>query len=229
MCLQCRGPRFGSWVRKIRWRRDRLPTPVFLGFPRGSVGKESTWMWETWIWSLGWEDPLEKGKATQFSILTWRIPWTVWSMGSQRDGHDWATFTFTSALNIHWKDWRWSSNTLATWCQEPTHQKRLKSWERLKAGGEGLTDAEMVGWHHQLNGHEFEQTLGVGEGQGSLACCSAWGHEELDMTQGWTTAKAQRCKTVGATVFTMFQLPMTGLYLNRLTSPSKQVIILTLL
>ena len=40
--LQCRRPRFDSWVGKIRWRRDRLPTPVFLGFPCGSAGKEST-------------------------------------------------------------------------------------------------------------------------------------------------------------------------------------------
>ena len=41
----------------------------------------------------------------------------------------------------------------------------------------------MVEWHHQLNGHEFEQTLGDGEGQGSLACCSPWGHKELDTTE----------------------------------------------
>ena len=50
-------------------------------------------MWETWVWSLGWEDPLEKGKAIVSSILAWKIPWTVQSMGSQRVGHDWATFT----------------------------------------------------------------------------------------------------------------------------------------
>ena len=41
--LQCRRPWFNSWVRKNHWRRDRLPTPVFLGFPGGSDGKESTW------------------------------------------------------------------------------------------------------------------------------------------------------------------------------------------
>ena len=41
----------------------------------------------------------------------------------------------------------------------------------------------MVGWHHQLNGHEFEQALGVGKGQGSLACCSPWGSKESDMTE----------------------------------------------
>ena len=57
-------------------------------------------MRETWVWSLGWEDPLEKGKATHSSILAWRIPWTVQSMGSQRVGHDWATFTHFHQLNI---------------------------------------------------------------------------------------------------------------------------------
>ena len=41
----------------------------------------------------------------------------------------------------------------------------------------------MVGWHHQLNGNEFEQALGDGEGQGSPACCHLWGHKELDMTE----------------------------------------------
>ena len=46
-----------------------------------------------------------------------------------------------------------------------------------------MTEDEMVGWHHQLSGHEFEQALGVGDGQGSLACCSPWGRKELDMTE----------------------------------------------
>ena len=46
-----------------------------------------------------------------------------------------------------------------------------------------MTEDEMVGWHHQLDGHEFEQALGDGEGQGSLACCSPWGRRESDMTE----------------------------------------------
>ena len=46
-----------------------------------------------------------------------------------------------------------------------------------------MTEDEMVGWHHQLNGHEFEQALEVGDGQGSLGCCSPWGHKESDMTE----------------------------------------------
>ena len=46
-----------------------------------------------------------------------------------------------------------------------------------------MTEDEMVGWHHQLDGHEFEQAPGVGDGQGNLACCSPWGSIELDMTE----------------------------------------------
>ena len=46
-----------------------------------------------------------------------------------------------------------------------------------------MTEDDMVGWHHQLNGHEFEQALGVGDGQRSLACCSPWGHKELDTNE----------------------------------------------
>ena len=46
-----------------------------------------------------------------------------------------------------------------------------------------MTKDEMVGWHDQLNGHEFEQTLGDGEGQGSLACCSPWARKESEMTK----------------------------------------------
>ena len=46
-----------------------------------------------------------------------------------------------------------------------------------------MTEDKMVGWHHRLNAHEFEQGLGDGEGQGSLACCNPWGRKELDMTE----------------------------------------------
>ena len=46
-----------------------------------------------------------------------------------------------------------------------------------------MTEDEMVGWHHQLNGHEFEQAPGDGEGQGNLVCCSPWCHKESNMTE----------------------------------------------
>ena len=68
--------------------------------------------------------------------------------------------------------------------------QRIDSFEKTlmpgKIGGQeqkGTTEDEMVGWHHQLNRHEFEQAPGVGDGQGSLVCCSPWGRKELDTTE----------------------------------------------
>ena len=46
-----------------------------------------------------------------------------------------------------------------------------------------MTEDEIVGWHHQLNGHEFKQALGIGKEQGTLACCSPWGHKQSDTTE----------------------------------------------
>ena len=60
-----------------------------------------------------------------------------------------------------------------------------KDWRQEE---KGMTEDEMVGWHHQLDGHEFEQVLGVGDGQGSLVCYHPLGHKESDMTEwlNWT-------------------------------------------
>ena len=60
-----------------------------------------------------------------------------------------------------------------------------KDWRQEE---KGRTEDEMVGWHHWLNGYEFKQAPGVGDGQGSLACCSPYGHKESDMTErlNWT-------------------------------------------
>ena len=54
---------------------------------------------------------------------------------------------------------------------------------KIEGRKRGTTEDEMVGWHHRLNGHEFEQAMGDGEGQGSLMCCSPWGCKELDTTE----------------------------------------------
>ena len=122
ICLQCRRPGFSSWVGKIPWRRERLPTPVFWS----GVAKSQTqlndfhsltqsWKWVsqvvknlpamlktqiTWVQSLGQEDILEKRMATHSSILAWEIPWTEepggyspW--GHKKIGHDWASNTQT--------------------------------------------------------------------------------------------------------------------------------------
>ena len=76
----------------------------------------------------------------------------------------------------------------------PPDAKSWLIWKDPDAGKDwrweekGMTEDEMVGWHHQLNGHEFEQTLGLGDGQEGLACCSSWDHKELVPTEwlNWT-------------------------------------------
>ncbi|CAN0544734.1 unnamed protein product [Rangifer tarandus platyrhynchus] len=70
--------------------------------------------------------------------------------------------------------------------EELTHWERPWCWERWKAEGEGEAEDEMVGWHHRLNGLEFVQTPGDGEGQGSLVCCSPWGPKQLGKTERLT-------------------------------------------
>ena len=67
-------------------------------------------------------------------------------------------------------------------------RKDSDTGESWRPEEKGTIEDKMVGWHHQLNRHEFEQTLGDGEGQGSLACCSPWGHKESDMTE-WLNNK----------------------------------------
>ena len=73
---------FNSCVGKFPWRRDRLHTPIFLGFPGGLDGKESACN----VGDLGCKDPLEEGMATHSSILAWRSPWTEEPGGLQSMG-----------------------------------------------------------------------------------------------------------------------------------------------
>ena len=66
-----------------------------------------------------------------------------------------------------------------------------KDWRQEE---KGMTEDEMVGWHHWVDGHEFDQALGVGDGQGSLACCSSWGRKKLDTTKwlNWTELRVKK-------------------------------------
>ena len=86
-------------------------------------------------------------------------------------------------------DAKWNSSTLATSCEELTHWKRLWCWWGQKE--KGTTEDKMAGWHHWLDGHKSEWTLGVGDEQGGLACCDSWGRKESDTTErlNWTELK----------------------------------------
>ena len=80
----------------------------------------------------------------------------------------------------------------------PSDAKNWLFWKDPDAGKnwgqeKGMTEDEMVGWHHRLDGHGFGWTPGVGDGQGGLACCGSWGHRESDMTEwlGWTETRME--------------------------------------
>ena len=88
------------------------------------------------------------------------------------------------------------------------------SWEE-----KGATEVEMVGWHHWRHGYEFEQALGVGDGQGSLACCSPWVRKEWDTTEwlNWTDRVSEFFPLLGIVLslyitlaYSQFSLPYTG-------------------
>ena len=110
---------------------------VLSGMPLVKYGCES--------WTI---KKTECRRINVFELWSWRrplrVPWTV-RRSSQ------SMSLRKSNLNIHWKDWcwSWSSNTLAIWCEKPTHLKRRWCWERLKAGGDG-DDRGWDGWMASL-------------------------------------------------------------------------------
>ena len=107
---------------------------------------------------------------------------------------------FTAALFTvaeRWKESKWTDAEAETAVLWPPDSKNWLIWRDPDAGKgwrqeeTGTTETEMVEWHHRLEGHEFEQALGIGNGQESLACCSPWSRKESDMTEGlnWTELK----------------------------------------
>ena len=86
----------------------------------------------------------------------------------------------------------WSSNALATWCEELTHLEKTLMLGRIE--GRRRRGRQRMRWHHWLDGHEFEQAPGVGDGQGSLVYCSPWGCKESDTTEwlNWTEEEIRR-------------------------------------
>ena len=99
------------------------------------------------------------------------------------------TVVAITTLNIHWKDWcwSWSSNTLATWYEEPTHWKRPQCWEWLRAGRDG---GNRMRW---LDGiiNSMDMSFSKLRELGSLACCSPWSRKESDTAEQLNNNKLQ--------------------------------------
>ena len=123
----------------------------------------------------------EHWRIDAFELWCWRrllrVPWTA-----RRSNQSILKETNPEYSLKGWC-WSWSSKTLATWCEELNHWKRPGCWERLRAGGEVGSRGWDVCMAHHLKGHEFEQTPGDSDWQGSLVCCSSWGHKESDTTE----------------------------------------------
>ena len=105
---------------------DKGPTSQRYGFSSCHV----------WIWELDYKE--------SWAPKIW-CPWTVVLRKTLADRRSNQSILRKSVLNIHWKNWCWNSNTLATWCEELTHWKRPWCWEKLKTGGEG-NDRGWDGW-----------------------------------------------------------------------------------
>ena len=150
---------------------NKGPSSQSYGFSSSHV-----WMWELdykecwepknwWFWTVVLEKTLE-------SPLDWKEIQLVNYKGNQ------------SWIFIGRTDVQAEAQYLATWSEELTHWKKDpdagKDWSEEE---KGTTEDEIVGWHHQPSWHESEQTLGVSDVQGSLACCSPWGCKESDTTE----------------------------------------------
>ena len=121
----------------------------------------------------------EHKRMYAFELWCWRrllrVPWTA------RRSNQSILKEISPGCSLERLMLSWNFNTLATWCKELTHWKIPWCWKWLRQE-KAMTEDE-IGWHYRLNGHEFGWTLGVGEGQGGLACCGSWGHKESDMTE----------------------------------------------
>ena len=163
-----------TWIAYSKQRHyfaDKGPSSQSFGFSSSHV-----WMWqldykESWApkkWCF-WTAVLEK---TLQSLLDCEESQSIHPKGNQ----SWIFIGRTDA-------------EAETPILCPPDVKNWLIWKDPDAGKgwrweeKGTTEDEMVGWHHWLNGHEFEQSLGVGDGQGSLACCNPWDSKESDMTE----------------------------------------------
>ena len=150
-----------------------LPTKVHLVkamvFPVVTYGCES--------WTI---KQAEHQRMDAFELWCWRllrVPWTV-RRSNQSILKEFSCGCSLEGLVLKLKLQYFGHLMQRTNSLEKDSDAR-QDWGQEK----GATEDEMVGWHHWLDGHEFEQTLEDGEGQGSLACCSPWGHKELGTTE----------------------------------------------
>ena len=133
-------------------------------------------------------------RTDAFELCCWkrflRVPWTV------RRSNQSILKEISPEYSLELLLLKLKLNTLATWCEELTPLKIPWFWEDCRQEEKGMTEDEMVAWHHRLNRYGFGWTPGVGDGQGGLAYCCSWGCKESDMTEqlNWTELQTSDIK-----------------------------------
>ena len=136
----------------------------------------------------------------------------------------------SSVLGVLWKELKLKDAKAETPILWPPHAKSWLIRKDSDAGRDwgqeekGTTEDEMAGWHHQLDGHEFEWTLGVGDGQGGLACCDSWGHKESDTTEWLNWTELKFCK--GELLYIEANLESKEHWLNRIWEPLNSTVLI---
>ena len=163
----------------LKSRDITLPTKVCL--VKAMVFSSS----HVWMWELDYKESCALKNLCFWIVVLGEDSWE--SLGLLR-----VQSNPKSTLNIHWKDWSrsWSSNTLATWCEELTHWKRPCCWKHWRQEEEkGSTRGWDVWMTSPTQWYEFEQAPGVGDGQGGLVCRSSWGRSQTRLSD-WTELSA---------------------------------------
>ena len=148
---------------KVRLIKAMVFPVVMSGYESWTIKKAECWRidgFEVWCWRT-LESPLDCKEIQP-----------VHPKGDQSSVFIWRTYAEAETPIL----WPPDANSWLIW-EDPDAGKDWRQEEK------GMTKDEMAGWHHWLNGHEFEWTPGVGHGQGGLVCCGSWGHKESDMTE----------------------------------------------
>ena len=137
--------------------------------------------WKNWCWSWSWNSNILATWCEELTHQKRSQYWERLKAGGKGDIRGWEGW-MTSPTQL---TWAWASSGSWWWTGKPG---MLQSVELQRVGHDWATELnwttedEMVGWHHWLNGHEFEQNPGDGKGQGGLLCRSPWGRKESDTT-----------------------------------------------
>ena len=134
-----------------------------------------------WMWELDYEESWAPKNWCFWTVVlekTLESPWNCKEIqpGHFEGGQPWDFFGRNDA------------KAEITSCKELTHWKRPWCWEGLEQEEKGTTEDGIAAWHHWLDGRESEWTLGIGDGEGGLACCDSWDRKESDTTEwlNWT-------------------------------------------